>query len=226
MTPQELQRLHAGRGLLSGPLSRPNGLCSASITEGSIKLYLALHQDTSATHDELLNDLKEMAEQHGGDIEDAVTEEGVPATEAVGPLASQLLVHKLAGFTGNMVGAAASGAIAENMNREALSRAAYLGGVGVAGSALVMGGSLLSKGEVDAQTMGVGALYLSTLLALSYNSLRTYFGKYTNHRFMVKVGDTAAMFASTVANDIHATYCTEHFDQKAQEAGFEDSQNS
>jgi hypothetical protein len=66
MTPQELQGLHAGQGLLSRPLSRPNGLCSARISEGSIELYLALHQDTNATQDELLSDLREMAQRHGG----------------------------------------------------------------------------------------------------------------------------------------------------------------
>jgi|GEM_PF-5375742 len=214
MTPQELQGLHAGQGILSRPTSRPNGLCSASITKDSIKLYLALHQDTSTTQNEILGDLKEIVEQHGGNIEDVVTQSGVPATESLESAASQFLVHTLAEFTGNMVDAAASGTMIESMNRETAKKAAFLGGGAAAGSVGVIGASLLSKGEVDALSLGTSAFYLTSLLGLSYASLRNNFRSYTDHSFMLKIGGAAAMFANAISDDIHATYCTAHFDQQ------------
>lgn len=164
----------------------------------------------------LLGGIAMFAEQLGGDMESIKTADDIPITEAISQDSSQVLIHVLCGLSSEVTKQATSAFLTVDSNKRALKRLTMLGGAGLATAGIVLGINGAFHGEVSDLGVGAAMTYSGVYSYLARRSIRQYLRVADSRSRILDI--TASDYANRVAEDIHQTYCTAHFDQQAEES--------
>ncbi len=183
------------------------------IHKDGISIKLALSQDKETAQQRLVESVTELTEHNGGNINDVVTEHGIPFMESVGQDSVQNLVHEFS----QLAHAVSEGAILDfcraKADKKLLTRASLLGSTGLVGAGGMLGVGGAINGEVDTLSAVVALAYSGAYSYFAGRSVKQYLGS-TNEREQ-RFGVISGVHGARVAQDIHNTYCTRHFDDEA-----------
>ncbi len=192
------------------------GVSAASIGTDKIELRLALSRHADDLRESILDDISRIAHDLGSDIDDVMDHNNMPISESIGQSSSQILMHGLCAFTARKVHESAVELANAQLDKKALRRMTALGGAGLAGAGtlLTMNG-LINHGNIDV---------LSASLAMSYVGAYAYNARRTIKQHLASasvrqpiIEDNAERYAIMVADDVHATFCSSHFDNNAEQ---------
>jgi hypothetical protein len=215
MSPREFID-QADNGLLpSAPFIGDIGYGAAGMHKGGLELRVALAERTEEVERLSLDAIASHAKEIGSEIDDMRTADDIPVVEAISQDASQFLVHGLTSLITNITRESAIEFMTADRNKKALREVTHIGGLGLAGAGLVLGANGILNGEVDAVSASTAMMFVG----FYSNSARRFIKRHLAESNLYRHGidNTASAYADTVAEDIHTTYCTAHFDQQAEE---------
>jgi hypothetical protein len=176
-------------------------------------IKLGLTQDRQGMLRRVLKGLSEETGVDEDEIDAAFTsaDDDIPATEKIAHELPQDLIHAVCDSIGTAASTAAEQVLNQRQDRQALRRAAALGGTGLASAGVILGLGSYDQ-VVDVETVALAGTYVTGFFGVAYSSMRQYLSqRYMAGRYNERLSYTAGQ---TVAESIHKTFCARHFDRQ------------
>jgi hypothetical protein len=208
----------------SGFSTNEDGSWAITTHKTGVELRVALKESANEVKISHLGNMALRAEENGMDIEDILTDEGVPVAEALTQDLPQILAHDFSGLAGLAAKDSFIDFRTGVKHKKVSNFITQIGAIGASSMVVAVGADTLVSGRLNSYTLA-GTLVMSFYYAyLQQHVTRKYLGNANRNDAVIQL--EADAHAVKILGDIHYSYCKNHFNLVAEAMlnGFDDEQ--